>query len=165
MGKFKDKHNKSKLGLFISKAGGIFPEILKAGKTLVSGNVLGALEQVSNVLTGNTKNKNSALSEDARALLYEFELQKEGFAVEAFKIEAEDRKDARILYSKDSIIQKIFSIVFLLGYGVLSWYLLKIVVSDELPKLAEMMITMIWTGTSTKLSTIIDFLFGGSMKD
>ena len=54
--------------------------------------------------------------------------------------------------------------MFLIVYIGLSWYMLDILTENaKLPKLAETMITMIWTGTSTKLGTIIDFFFGGSV--
>lgn len=85
--------------------------------------------------------------------------------MEAYKLEMQDREDARKLYKDDSLIQKIFGLTFLVAYGVLSWYLIHVLLDNvEMPKLAETMITMIWTGTSTKLNTIIDFFFGGSVK-
>lgn len=166
MGRFKKANGKSRLGQFIQKASKAFPDILEAGTMLATGNVLGAIEAVTGQLNANTSHESPEARNEAQRLLQEFELKKNEFALEAFKHEVEDRKDARSLYTKDSLIQKIFSIVFLIGYGVLSWYLLQIVSGvEELPQLAETLITMIWTGTSTKLSTIIDFLFGGSMKD
>lgn len=85
--------------------------------------------------------------------------------LEAFALEVEDRKDARGLYKIDSVIQKIFALVFLIGYALLSYYLLNIIKGDvKESELFKTMVTMIWTGTSTKLGTIIDFLFGGSVK-
>ena len=88
----------------------------------------------------------------------------EDYEIEAFELEVEDRKSARDLYSKNDLMQKIFAAMFLVGYVALSWYLIDILRgATELPKLAETMITMIWTGTSTKLGTIIDFFFGGSV--
>ena len=108
--------------------------------------------------------KGAEKKEEAKVLLQEFEQFKMEYEKECFELEAQDRKDARNLYSNDSLIQKIFSIIFLIGYGFLSWYLLYILMGNsDLPKLAETMITMIWTGTSTKLNTIIDFFFGGSV--
>tara|TARA_R110002096_G_scaffold217142_1_gene405138 strand:+ start:604 stop:1086 length:483 start_codon:yes stop_codon:yes gene_type:complete len=160
MGKHKQDYGKTRLGMFISKASESLPELVGTGFKLATGNFSGALEDVSGILTAN-KNRNEA----NRLLFQEFEIKKIDFAKECFSLEVEDRKDARGLYKVDNIIQKIFSIIFLLGYGLLSWYLLQVLMqTTEMNKLAETMITMIWTGTSTKLGTIIDFLFGGSVK-
>lgn len=153
---FKD----TKFANFLNKAKNILPELSNVGLSVLSGNYVGALKEVGNVITKN-KNKN----EEAKKLAIEFEMFKSEFEKECFEKELEDRKDARELYKDDSLIQKVFSIVFLIGYGFLSWFLLNILMgTSEIPKLAETMITMIWTGTSTKLNTIIDFFFGGSVE-
>jgi hypothetical protein len=97
----------------------------------------------------------------------EFEDNKISFEDElkAFELEVEDRKDARNLYKSDDIIQKVFSIVFLVFYGFMCWYMLEIIKGSATEsELFKTMVTMIFTGTSTKLGTIIDFFFGGSMK-
>lgn len=159
MSKHKEQYGKTRLGMFISKASEFIPEIAGAGLKLATGNITGALEDVGGILTANKEN-----NEKAKELLLEFEIKKMDFAKECFALEVEDRKDARVLYKTDSLIQKLFSIVFLIGYGLLSWYLLQILMgASEMNQLAETMIAMIWTGTSQKLSTIIDFLFGGSV--
>jgi len=161
MSKHKEQYGKTRLGMFISKASESLPEILGAGVKLATGNVTGAIADVSGILQANKD-----INEEAKALSLEFEIKKMDFAKECFYLEVEDRKDARGLYKVDNIIQKIFAITFLLGYGLLSWYLLNILMGvTDMNKLAETMITMIWTGTSTKLGTIIDFLFGGSVKE
>lgn len=129
----------------------IAPEILN-----LAGNLTGinTLNQLGDLIQGDTN-----LNPQQKDLLLE-ELRLD---IEAFKIEVEDRKSARELYKEDDTVQKIFAMVFLLGYGLLSYYLLSILIGNtELPQLAETMITMIWTGTSMKLNTIIDFFFGGS---
>ena len=151
---------KSKLGKFIQKVGKVIPSALTALTQLGTGNILGAVGTVNEVL-----NKAKEESKEAQGLLNEFELRKEELTLEAFQLEAKDRENARLLYKSDSIIQKVFAIAFLVGYGFLSWYLIQIVTEKEaMPKLAETLIVMIWTGTSTKLGTVVDFLFGGSMK-
>lgn len=165
MGDFKKEHGKSRFGKFIQKAGGVFPEILDAGIKLASGNVMGALDEVGGILGKNSNHSNPQAQKEATELLNEFQIQREEFALEAFRIESEDRKDARVLYSKDSWIQKALALLFVVGYAVLSVYLLNVLMgSTVIPKLAETMVTMIWTGTSVKLNTIIDFFFGGSIK-
>jgi hypothetical protein len=160
MGKHKQEYGQTRLGKFISGASDVLPELLNAGIKLGTGNISGAIEDVGGILFANKEK-----SEKAQLLFEEFQVKKMDFAKECFSLEVQDRKDARDLYKVDNIIQKLFSIVFLLGYGLLSWYLLKILTGETLMnKLAETMITMIWTGTSSKLSTIIDFLFGGSVE-
>ena len=85
--------------------------------------------------------------------------------LKAFELEVEDRKDARELYKSDDVIQKVFSVVFLIGYGFLCWFMLDILRGESSEsELFKTMVTMIFTGTSTKLGTIIDFFFGGSVK-
>lgn len=156
----KKKFWETGFGKFLTKAGGVVPEILDIGGKAITGNFSGAIEEVGDLLK-----KKAVEDEQARELYKEFEMFKMTFAKECFELEVDDRKDARDLYKTDDIMQKIFAIVFLVGYGLLSWYLLSILMgTSQLPKLAETMITMIWTGTSSKLSTIIDFFFGGSVK-
>lgn len=159
MGKHKDVQGQSRFSKFISKAGEVLPEVIGVASKLATGNIGGALEDVGGILSAN-KDKDAK----TKALHEEFEMYKMQFSKECFELEVQDRDSARDLYKVDNIIQKIFAITFLVGYGLLSWYLLSILMgATNMNKLAETMITMIWTGTSTKLGTIIDFLFGGSV--
>ena len=83
--------------------------------------------------------------------------------IKAFELEVEDRKSARDMFKDDSFLQKIFAISFLVAYFALTIYFLySLFGGTELTQFAQTMVTMIWTGTTTKLNTIIDFLFGGS---
>lgn len=149
----------TKFSRFIEKAKGILPELANAGLSLASGNYLGAIKEVGNILTKGANEK-----VEAKVLLQEFEMFKMDFEKECFELEAQDRKDARKLYSSDSLIQKIFSLIFLIGYGFLCWYMLKIIQGETgQTELFKTMVTMIFTGTSAKLNTIIDFFFGGSV--
>ena len=158
--KVKKDFKETKFGKFINKAKDFAPELLNVAGKVATGNVVGAVQEVGSIL-----GKKAESDKEAKALLQEFEMYKMEFEKEVFELEFKDRADARKLYNSDSIIQKLFSIIFLIGYGFLSWYLLYILMGNsELPKLAETMITMIWTGTSTKLNTIIDFFFGGSIR-
>ena len=161
MSKIKKKFADTKFGQFVNKAKDILPEIANVGLSVVSGNYVGAIKEVGSMLS-----KNKDKSEAIKSLSNEFEMYKMEFEKEAFALELEDRKSARKMYIDDSLIQKIFAIIFLLGYGGLSWFMLDILMNNsEMPQLAETMITMIWTGTSAKLNTIIDFFFGGSVKE
>lgn len=75
-----------------------------------------------------------------------------------------DRQNARSMYESDSILQKIFAITFLLAWVILTWFLLQHFALRTI-ELADWQIAFIGTlygGINIKLSTIIDFLFGGS---
>ena len=150
MGKYKDVHGVTKLGAFISTQA---PKLLNAVEDILPEK--GALGIVKNLIS-NSSELTAEEKETAKGLA-ELDLK-------AFELEVEDRKSARNLYTSDDIMQKVFSGVFLVGYMGLSYYLLQVLMGAEnIPQLAETMITMIWTGTSTKLGTIVDFFFGGSV--
>jgi hypothetical protein len=150
MGKYKDEHKKSRLGAFIKNNA---PKLLDAVEDVLPDR--GALGVVKNLITNS--NELTPEEKEAARVLAEMDLN-------AFELEVEDRKSARLLYSTDDIMQKVFAGVFLVGYMALSYYLLRVLMgAEDMPKLAETMVTMIWTGTSTKLGTIVDFFFGGSV--
>lgn len=82
-----------------------------------------------------------------------------------------DRASARAMYEKDSSLQKIFAIVFLVGFlgltGVMLWLVFSWIagnseIAADMPNWATALIGSIWTGMSTKVNTVTDFLFGGS---
>lgn len=160
MGDFKKKHGKSRFGKVLQSVTKNLPEL--AGdvfNVITSPNPGGAV-----LSTLKAKLKSSQTGEVGDKLLADIESIPES-QLRVFEMEVDDRKDARGLYSKDPLIQKIFAIVFLIGYGSLAWYMLKILSGKAVEsELFKTMVTMIFTHTSTKLSTIIDFLFGGSMK-
>lgn len=143
------------LGTAVTKV----PSLVSAASMAMTGNVTGAFREVSEILG------DGMLTPEAQALSEEFLIREKEFEKEVFALEVEDRKSARDLFKSDSLIQKIFAVMFLFGYMFLTVYLLQIIVGNiEISELGRTMITMIWTGTSTKLNTIIDFLYGGSFK-
>lgn len=79
-----------------------------------------------------------------------------------------DRQNARDMYKKDSWLQKVFGIVFLAGYMILTigliWVVYSIAVSQafEIPQWGIALLSSVWGGMSAKVSTITDFLFGSS---
>jgi len=79
-----------------------------------------------------------------------------------------DRQDARDMYKKDSWLQKVFAITFLVAYmlltGAMIWvvYIIAMHPEHDLPQWGVAFVSSIWGGMSTKISTIIDFLFGSS---
>lgn len=150
---------KGKFFNFIQKAAKIVPEVLQSITQLSSGNVLGAIGTVRDILEQKSKT-----SHEATELLQEFKLNEQKFALESFNAEFKDRVDARKLYSTNDFLQKIFALTFLIGYAGLCYFLIQILFkTSDIPELAQTLITMIWTGTSTKLNTIVDFFFGGSV--
>ena len=91
--------------------------------------------------------------------------------MEAEKMYISDRQDARAMYKDDSSLQKIFAIVFLVGYIFLSAAMIVIVfgffgvgVAVEMDAFKASIVSMVFTAMSTKINTITDFLFGGSKK-
>ncbi|MFW5700495.1 MAG: hypothetical protein ACOCWM_02300 [Cyclobacteriaceae bacterium] len=85
--------------------------------------------------------------------------------MELFKMAVSDRGSAREMYSKDSWLQKTFAIFFLIAWVgltvlMLNYFIFKNIHLDEW-QIA--FVSSINGGISTKLSTIIDFLFGGAI--
>ena len=85
--------------------------------------------------------------------------------MELFKMAVADRDSARDMYSMDSWLQKVFAIFFLLAWIGLTTLMLNYFVFQNI-QLQDWQIAFISSingGISTKLSTIIDFLFGGAI--
>lgn len=84
--------------------------------------------------------------------------------MELFKMAVQDRNSARDMYAKDSWLQKAFAIFFLIAWCGLTALMLNYFIFDNI-KLDDWQIAFVSSingGISTKLSTIVDFLFGGS---
>jgi hypothetical protein len=85
--------------------------------------------------------------------------------MELFKMAVADRGSAREMYAKDSWLQKTFAIFFLVAWCGLTALMLSYFIFRTI-QLADWQIAFISSingGISTKLSTIIDFLFGGAI--
>ena len=85
--------------------------------------------------------------------------------MELFKMAVADRGSAREMYSKDSWLQKVFAIFFLIAWVGLTVIMLNYFIFDNI-HLENWQIAFVSTingGISTKLSTIVDFLFGGAI--
>ncbi|MCU4165730.1 MULTISPECIES: hypothetical protein [Marinilabiliales] len=85
--------------------------------------------------------------------------------MELFKMAVTDRNSARSLYAQDSWLQKSFAIFFLIAWCGLTFVMLNYFVFNtiQLDDWQIAFISSINGGISTKLSTIIDFLFGGAI--
>ncbi len=85
--------------------------------------------------------------------------------MELFKMAVADRDSARDMYVKDSWLQKTFAIFFLVAWCGLTVLMLNHFVFKKID-LQDWQIAFVSSingGISTKLSTIIDFLFGGAI--
>ena len=85
--------------------------------------------------------------------------------MELFKMAVADRSSAREMYQNDSWLQKAFAIFFLLAWCALTFVMLNYFIFDtiQLDDWQIAFVSSINGGISTKLSTIIDFLFGGAI--
>ncbi len=85
--------------------------------------------------------------------------------MELFKMAVADRDSARSMYAQDSWLQKAFAIFFLLAWCTLTVIMLNNFVfkTIQLQDWQIAFVSSINGGISTKLSTIIDFLFGGAI--
>jgi len=115
---------------------------------------------------------------DAERSEMQLEMQKLALRFKQLEMDAEeallqDRASAREMYKHDSSLQKVYAIVFLVGYigitAVMLWWLFGLINAEptalELPNWAAALISSIFTAMSTKVATITDFLFGGSQTD
>jgi len=163
----KDK-KQTKFRNFIEKAKTIIPDIAKVGGKLATGNYLGALGDVGQLLTGKAEAEPN--NEKINALLYEFELKREEFAIEEDRLILKDRADAREMYKKDNGLQKVFAISFLCFFVALTLFMLfgyykiaveKVVIENYIVAF----VTSVYTGLSMKVNTIVEFLFGSSLEN
>ena len=90
--------------------------------------------------------------------------EKEILRLKAIELTLKDRSSARDMFGKDSILQKIFALFFLVAWFSITAFLLYYVITGtaELADWKIALISSIWGGLSSKLNTIVDFLFGGS---
>ena len=87
----------------------------------------------------------------------------------AFEMEVEDRESARRMYEKDNSLQKIYALAFLGAYIFLVITLLygayQVTVNNVVfSQFVITLISSIFGAMTTKVGTITDFLFGGSME-
>lgn len=152
MGKLKDKLKDSKL---LAKVKQFAPQVLD-----VVGDVLpdkGGLGIVKNIIQ-----KDDTISPENKVELlnaYQDDLK-------AFELEVQDRDSARKLYISDSLAQKILAVVFTVAYFAVSYGLLNHFFNDT-EKLEDYelgFLSTLFGAMSSKVNTIIDFFFGGSMK-
>jgi len=106
---------------------------------------------------------------EANLKLKELEYQSKVLELDTKRAELENTANARKMYEKDSSLQKIFAVIFLVGYllitiamvvTVFGWF--NVGIGQEMNTVQSSLITMVFTSMSNKVNTIVDFLFGGS---
>lgn len=132
----------------------IAPSIVDAvGDVFPPANLLKLFVQQSPEMTNEQKR-------EVEAMLPEYEL-------EMTRMMYADRADARDMYQADSDLQKLWAQVFLYGYiGFTAIFILVVYLLSTRQITVEgwavSLISAIWGGMTAKVSTINDFLFGGS---
>lgn len=128
--------------------------------TGISGIMDGASGIIDQFVTDPDKKLEAGLK------LKDLEYQSKVLELDTKKAELENTANARQMYEKDSSLQKIFAIVFLVGYLLLTVFILIFVfnrvVGNSMENWTVALISTIFTAMSTKVNTICDFLFGGS---
>lgn len=154
---FKD----TKFYSFLDKAKGYVPELITVATQGIQGNYVGAIATTRDIIS-------KAKTEKKEELLQELEEKKEEFnhELESFKLEVDDRKDARKLYSLDSLAQKILAAIFTLSYFAITFVLISHFFKDgdKLEDYELGFMSTLFGAMSSKVNTIIDFFFGGSLK-
>lgn len=87
---------------------------------------------------------------------------------EQMRLVLSDKQNAREMFKVNSSLQKIYAIVFLAAYVILSGamcYMIYVIAIHkvELPDWGIGFISTIWGAMSMKVGTVTDFLFGASM--
>ena len=164
------KKEKSGFGKFLSKVGGIFPEVLSLGETFLSGTPVGPVIGGIKSILGAKGAENA----EAVAFLRELERDELAFKQEIMKLEFEDKKNAREMYpeSKDFADES--------GRRILKWNLPYIVglvgVDSTVAILAEIydfnaavvvsvgtLIGVVIQGLLQERGQVVGFIFGSSV--
>ena len=79
-----------------------------------------------------------------------------------------DKQSAREMYKASSGLQKIYAIVFLVAYVVITCGMIMMIFNVSvnkilIPEWGVAFISSVWGGMSAKVSTVTDFLFGAGM--
>ena len=122
---------------------------------------------ISRIFTNTTAESTARVLREGTSLIDEIFTSKEEkleAKKELFRLAISDKDSARKMYSLDSTLQKVFSIFFLLSWVSLTVLILNYFIFEKVDLLDWQIafVSTIYGGISTKLGTIVDFLFGGS---
>lgn len=128
-------------------------------KKVFSGAVTGSAGSVADIIDKGTKLIDEAFTSQEEKLIAKQQL---------FDSVIQDKHSARDMYKADSSLQKIFALVFLVAYIVITVVMFWIIFSSSKDKiqLSEFGMTTIATlfgAMSAKINLILDFLFGSSV--
>lgn len=90
---------------------------------------------------------------------------KREFFKELYKMEADEKANARSMYGSDSSMQKIYAITFLLAYLFLTGWLIYAIINGSIQDINQFetgLIGSVWGAMTSKVNTITDFFFGAS---
>ena len=90
---------------------------------------------------------------------------KREFFKELYKMEADEKANARAMYGSDSSMQKVYAITFLVAYLVLTGWLIYAIINGSIEEVNQFetgLIGSIWGAMTSKVNTITDFFFGAS---
>ncbi len=90
---------------------------------------------------------------------------KREFFKELYKMEADEKANARSMYSTDNSMQKAYALTFLIAYlGLTAWLIYAIINGsiEDVNQFETGLIGSIWGAMSAKVNTITDFFFGAS---
>lgn len=140
-----------------------------------------AWDWIKNIFSGGVSNIVDSAADTVDRFVHtkeeqaEAEMAKRRLALEAEKLRMEmehaylrDRQSARDMYEHDSALQKIVAITFLVLYGAISgvmvWFVFGWLGGEipEVPTWGISLISSVFGAMSSKVNTIVDFLFGGS---
>lgn len=99
---------------------------------------------------------------------HEIKMATKEYAMKDKERRLKDKISARDMYKNDSMIQKIFALVFLGSYVSLVFFILYSIFNRSFSSLENWtvaLITTLITTMSNKLNTITEFFFSGSSKD
>lgn len=91
--------------------------------------------------------------------------EKKEYLKEVWQMKVDEKNSARVLYGKDSIMQKLYAFVFLISYLSLTGWLIYAIVQGSIKEVSQFetgLIGSIWGGFTAKINTITDFFFGSS---
>lgn len=114
------------------------------------------------------KNEGEGLAKGVADIVDRFVDTKEDkreFFKELYKMEAEEKANARTMYGTDSSMQKVYAITFLIAYLALTAWLIYAIINGSIEQVNQFetgLIGSIWGAMTSKVNTITDFFFGAS---
>lgn len=123
-------------------------------------------EVLDNLITSKEEREAAKLAIQAELNRHEEELNKQ--FNKQMELVLSDKQNAREMFKVNSSLQKIYAIVFLAAYVILSGamcYMIYVISVHkiDLPDWGIGFISTIWGAMSMKVGTVTDFLFGASM--